>query len=148
MNIAALDYTFKQEALDIYISGCQGPHCKNCHNPQLWNFDVGKHWTNWCDSITEYILNFNEYIRNVMIFGGEPLDQDINELVKFLKWLELFSKNIWLFTGKESLDNVPEDVLLYLDYIKVGAYKENLKPGKNCFGIELASSNQFIYKVS
>ncbi len=147
MNIAALDYTFKQESLDIYISGCQGPHCKGCHNPQLWDFNKGQYWTNWCKKITDYVIDFNQYINNIMIFGGEPLDQDINELVKLLGWLELFNKRIWLFTGRELLDNVPVEVLSYLDYIKIGSYREDRVPGINFFGIELASSNQIIYKV-
>jgi hypothetical protein len=46
-----------------------------------------------------------------MIFGGEPLDQTITELISFLYWLNFYDKRIWLFTGKESIDSVPKNVL-------------------------------------
>jgi hypothetical protein len=35
MNIASIDYSPSTESLDIYVSGCNKPHCNGCHNPDL-----------------------------------------------------------------------------------------------------------------
>ncbi len=146
MNINTLDYSIKLMSLDIYISGCKGPYCEGCHNPQLWDFKQGKNWVEWKVSIFEYLDNYNDLIENIMLFGGEPLDQTISELVSFINWLRFFDKKVWLFTGKESIDNVPKSILKLVDYVKIGRYEKNKKPGKSMYGIELATNNQYIYR--
>ena len=30
----------------LFVQGCPSPHCKNCFNPETWNFNGGKGWTN------------------------------------------------------------------------------------------------------
>ena len=147
MKIATLDYTYKQKALDIYVSGCQGPHCKNCHNPSLWDFNIGQYWIEWKWKIQDYIREYPEIIENFMIFGGEPLDQPIMDLTDMLKWLKWFQRSIWLFTGKEKLSLIDKDVLMLIDYIKIGSYREEMGEGGEHFGIQLATSNQKIYRV-
>ena len=147
MKITALDYTYKQKALDIYVSGCRGPHCKNCHNPLLWDFNTGQYWIEWKWKIEDYIREYPEIIENFMIFGGEPLDQPIKDLIDMLKWLKWFQRSIWLFTGKEKLDLIDKDVLMLIDYIKIGSYREEMGEGREYFGIQLATSNQKIYRV-
>jgi hypothetical protein len=92
------------------------------------------------------IEKFNNMIDNIMIFGGEPLDNSIYEMVKFLSDLKTLNKKIWLFTRYE-LDNIKTTIICLCDYIKTGAYIEDkLVDNHEMFGIKLASSNQQIYK--
>lgn len=151
MNIISLEYTLNIKSLDIYVSGCKGKsgiHCKGCHNPSTWNFNIGKDYTSFFEKIENYIKDYNNLIDNIMIFGGEPLDQDINDLTMFLDYLKRFNKDIWLFT-RYDYNEVSEDILNRLDYIKCGEYLEDLKVDDNIqYGIKLATSNQKIYKIN
>jgi hypothetical protein len=83
-----------------------------------------------------------------MIFGGEPLDNDHDELLQLLFDLRGLNKKIWLFTRYE-FDELPKFILDLCDYVKCGRYLEDLKTDNNImFGIKLASSNQKIYKLN
>lgn len=153
MNIASTDFTLKHNSFDIYVSGCNGPHCSGCHNPELFSFCVGKEYNQeYFNLILNKIKRFDKLIKNIMIFGGEPLDQkkeDINDLL--LNLSVMTNKNIWLFT-KYSFENVSinyPNILSYLHYIKCGKYDENKLTDNNIqYGIKLASSNQKIIKLN
>lgn len=133
------------------MAGCSGnPHCTNCHNSESWNFNQGEKYTFlYAKKLCYKIKEFNSIIDNIMIFGGEPLDQNINDLIYLLLGLTYHQKNIWLFT-RYSLDEVKDKLkenIELCDYIKCGRYKENLITDNNIqYGIKLATSNQKIYK--
>lgn len=144
MNIAYIDYSLQQKSLDIYVAGCSPPHCKGCHNPELWDFDYGIFFTKKLNEIINYFNKFNNLIDKVFIMGGEPLDQDIN----CLKYLICccYSKEIWLFT-KYQLNEISNVIKYKCDYIKTGKYNKDLKTDNNVqYGVQLATSNQNIYK--
>lgn len=148
MNILGTQYTLKHKAFEIYVAGCNGsPHCKGCHNPESWDFDMGdKMDSDYLFLLQNKIQSFNELIENIMIFGGEPLDQDKEELIQLLKWLSQFNKKVWIFT-RYNLDEVSSDIKNYCDYLKCGKYEENLCVNNNIqYGITLATSNQHIYQ--
>lgn len=131
-------------SLEFYISGCK-QYCKNCHNQELWNFDFGKE----CDNkyIGRQISKFKNKYDNFVILGGEPLDQNIPELVKFLKYLAKKNTPIWLYTSYELADVEPE-VFLLCHYIKTGKYIEEQKTENNIqYGVKLATTNQNIFKI-
>ena len=149
MNIMATQYTLDNQSLEIYIAGCSGsPHCEGCHNPESWNFDIGEKYDySYFIKIKNKIKDFDSLIKNIMIFGGEPLDQDIEELENFLSDLKSLSKPIWLFT-RYDFDEIPNKIIDLVDYIKTGRYIKELKTFDNIhFGINLASNNQKIIKV-
>jgi len=56
----------------FFVQGCAF-HCAGCHNPQTWDFEGGKEFTN--DTLTEVLdaLHANGVERNFSIMGGEPL---------------------------------------------------------------------------
>ena len=148
MRILATQYTLSTKSLEIYVAGCNGqPHCKNCHNPESWNFNNGDLYTkDYLSAIKEKIADNPLLIKNIMIFGGEPLDQNKSELFFLLKDLKLFNLPIWIFT-RYDITEIYDFVKEYCDYIKCGRYIEELKTDDNIqYGIKLATSNQKIYK--
>ena len=146
MNIVSTQFTLSRKALEIYISGCNGPHCINCHNKELWEFNIGDYYKSFYDNIESNIKDFNLMIDNLMIFGGEPLDQDLNELEELLIYLSKFNKNIWLFTRYDK-ELLPEFIKKYCSYIKCGRYLPELSCENNIhYNINLSTSNQYILK--
>ena len=84
----------------LFVSGCRH-HCKNCFNPDTWDFNYGKPFTKEeeffiLDSLTQ------KHIQGVTILGGEPLEPEnqpaIAKLVKKIKENHP-DKDIWLYTG-------------------------------------------------
>lgn len=147
MNIVSTQFTMDKNSFEIYLSGCTHRCSQKCHNIELWDFNLGtKYDEKYLMNITKKILKFDNIIDKISIFGGEPLDQDITELVNFLKDLKKFNKEIWLFTSYE-LDKVPDSVLELCDYIKTGSFIESLICEKLDNGYTLASSNQKITKI-
>jgi len=151
MNILYVDYTLKYKSLDIYISGCKGnPHCEGCHNPETWNFNQGDFYNDLYfqkNIFEKYVNHYDNMIDNIMIFGGEPLDSNHNELIKFLTDLNTLNKKIWLFTRFE-LDEIPDNIKIICDYIKTGKYIPQLScKNVKYFGINLATANQKIHKT-
>jgi anaerobic ribonucleoside-triphosphate reductase activating protein len=148
MKIISTQYTLQYKSLDIYVAGCNGnPHCDQCHNPESWNFNQGTQYDkNYYKDISNKIKEFDLLIDNIMLFGGEPLDQNIDELIYILLDLKQFNKKLWLFT-RYTLLEIPKEILRLCDYIKCGKYIPTLKVEKNIqYGINLATSNQKIYK--
>lgn len=138
---------YNKSAIEIYVSGCKGylnkngetVHCKNCHNPQLWNFNQGKKFDY---STLCYIRERSDLFECISFLGGEPLDGDLEEfevLIKFLR--QIFDdKEFWLFSRYE-LTDIPKFCKDCFDYIKVGRYLEEFKQE----GFP-ASSNQKLLK--
>lgn len=149
MNILSTQYTLSNKALEIYLAGCSGnPHCENCHNPLSWDFNLGEeyHVGYFNNNIRNKVNQFNDLIDNIMIFGGEPLDQSYDYLTDMLYDLKSLNKSIWLFT-RYNIEDVDIVIKNYCDYIKCGRYIESLRTDTNIqYGIKLATSNQKIYK--
>jgi len=148
MKILYIDYTLKYKSLDIYTAGCIGnPHCVGCHNPETWSFDQGdKYDENFFIKLKLYLKDFNSMIDNIMIFGGEPLDNKFIDVISLLKDINTFDKKIWLFTRFE-INDIPIEIQKLCDYIKTGRY--DTKSGTNnieYFGMKLSTSNQKIIK--
>jgi len=150
MKIYTIDYSFATRSIDIFISGCSAsPKCENCHNPELWDFNIGEEYNkNQLDTIGKYITDYGNIIDNIFIVGGEPLDQPVETLRHLLKQLNtLHDKPIWLFT-RYSLSEVPSNIRHYCTYIKTGRYKpEHICKNNVQYGVKLATSNQQIHKV-
>lgn len=145
MNIIATQYSLSTKSLDIYLAGCKGPHCAGCHNHLTWDFNQGTPWGEWEDKLTTKL--FHSMVEKVYVMGGEPLDQDLVELENLLRFLKGFGKEIRLFTGRETKWDIPFDIRMYCDYIKVGQYLEDYKvEGYYSYGDSLASSNQKVLK--
>lgn len=148
MRIASTQFTLETKSFEIYISGCNTtPKCEGCHNPELWNFNMGIEYNQkYFEEIKNKILNAEPLVKNIFIMGGEPNDQVIKDLFTILSDMESLNKKLWLFTSWE-LKSVPWFAKLFCDYIKCGRYIEKLKTDINIqYGIKLATLNQKIYK--
>lgn len=103
----------------LYLQGCH-QHCEGCHNPGTWDINGGKKVT--IDSLVEEILD-KSMTKKITISGGEPLLQ-VEAVLELSKKLKSKNFNITLYTGYE-LEHVPNEILEYLDYIKVGRYEKD-----------------------
>ncbi len=147
MNLLATEYSPLHNAFDIYLAGCTSPHCPGCCNPESWNFNQGTACnTTLCKKLQAKINEFDSLIDHVMVMGGEPLDQDVEELEGFLEELTHTRKNVWLFT-RYAIKQVPERIKQHCDYIKCGHYDDRQQTeGNTQHGIQLASENQRVYQ--
>ena len=87
--------------VSLFVSGCTH-HCKNCFNPETWDFNYGNNFTK---EVEDQIIKYLEadFIKGLTLLGGEPMEpQNQKALLPFLKRIrEKFgeSKNIWSYTG-------------------------------------------------
>jgi len=100
----------------LFVQGCKRK-CEDCHNPSTWDMDKGKTFDieDIVEDIRKKCLN-----KKLTISGGEPLLQ-YSAVLELVKRLNNF--NIVLYTGFE-LEEVPKEILKYIDYIKVGKYNK------------------------
>jgi organic radical activating enzyme len=91
---------------------------------------------------------------NIIILGGEPLDNDTDDLVEFANMLREKFPNclIWLYTHYEleEIEVSYEPILDTVDYIKCGAFDETKYSDQGfkdeLTGVTLATSNQYFVK--
>ena len=88
-------------SVSFYTQGCPH-HCPDCHNPQTWDFNGGREFTN--STLDELLtaLNANGVQRNLSILGGEPLCDEnlfLTELV-CMETLKVYPHlKIYIWTG-------------------------------------------------
>lgn len=147
MKIAGFDrYDLINNPMDdspsftIWFGGCTF-NCPDCQNPDL---QVSDKWDEWSvKELTSLILeNYDRYnVNSVVFLGGEPLQQNRQELLSLCSALHSVGLKIWLYTGYD-LEQVDREIIQYLYMIKCGRYIREL--AQDGFP---ASSNQKIYKV-
>lgn len=114
--------------VSIFLQGCEF-HCKNCFNPETWNFDGGEEFT---DETIEKVLNAcdKEYIEGLSILGGEPMHpKNIAGTTKLAKaFKERFpEKTIWSWSGFTYEKYLKDkEVMQYLDVLVDGQYVDKL----------------------
>ena len=121
-----------------YVSGCTH-HCKNCFNPETWDFASGDPF----DETTENeILQALEpsYIKGLSLLGGEPFEpQNRPALIHLVKKVKeaLPEKSVWCYTGydyesdilagKVGDFNSTEELLNLIDVLVDGEFVEEKK---------------------
>lgn len=120
----------------LFLQGCN-LRCPGCQNPSTWDINKGT-----LIGVKELAQQLREKCLNkkLTISGGEPLLQTdaLKELLEELKDFDLC-----LYTGHE-LNEVPQEILKYLKYIKVGSFKKELKTTMKPF---VGSTNQKFMEV-
>lgn len=141
--------------VSLFVSGCTH-HCKNCFNPETWDFNYGKTFT---DTEADFIIESCKppHIAGLTLLGGEPLEfinqQGILPLLKRFK--ETYpGKTIWCYTGYDFEEDIigkmmrqwdfTPSLMSYLDILVDGEFVEEKKD----LGLRFrGSSNQRIIDV-
>ena len=124
--------------VSLFVSGCNH-HCKGCFNPQAWDFNYGKEFTEEDEEKVMEDLD-HSYVAGLSLLGGEPLEhQNQKGLLPLLKKVkERFpEKNIWCYTGYKfdsdivtnMFENWPEtkELMSYIDVLVDGKFEEDKK---------------------
>lgn len=114
--------------VSIFMQGCSF-HCKNCFNPETWDFKSGTEFT---DETIDKIIDLanNDYIKGLSILGGEPMHPNnikcTTKLAK--KFKEIYpDKTIWVWSGfLFDRDLKDKEVLNYIDVLVDGRYEDEL----------------------
>lgn len=142
--------------VSLFVSGCTH-HCKNCFNPETWNFCYGKPFTQETEDEIIEALKPN-YIKGLTLLGGEPMEpQNQERLLPLLKRVKKEfgdSKNIWCYTGYTLEDDLlspsrarcehTDELLKHIDTLVDGEFVEELKDLMLKFR---GSSNQRVINV-
>lgn len=122
-------------AISVYLQGCPH-HCKNCFNPETWNFNGGQEFTE--ETLASIIegLTVNNVNRHLALLGGEPLCPE-NVFLSYhiiSKVKEKLPKTkIYIWTGYlyESLKNFGDttinNIFQLADFLIDGPYIEELR---------------------
>ena len=125
--------------VSLFVSGCTN-HCEECFQPQTWDFDYGKPFT---EETEQQILTMlaPDYIKGLTLLGGEPFEpENQRRLLPFVKKVRQTypNKTIWSFSGF-TLDKeltvpgsyphceVTEELLSLLDVLVDGRYCKELR---------------------
>ena len=114
--------------VSVFMQGCAF-HCKNCFNPETWDFDGGKEFS---QSTIDEVLSLCDkpQVKGLSILGGEPMHpNNIEATTKLAKaFKERFpDKNIWAWSGfKFDEDLKDKEVMKYIDVLVDGRYVDEL----------------------
>ena len=84
----------------IFFSGCNHA-CKGCHNPQTWDLNSGKLFTDEAKQEL-FALASKDYVDGITLSGGDPLiPNNIESVMKLCKEFKTKypDKTIWCYTG-------------------------------------------------
>ena len=133
----------------LWVSGCD-IRCRNCHNPQTWDFDSGIPFTE--ETMQELLYDLSKpYIKGLTLSGGHPLDpQNAAKVLGIVKRVKMIfpNKDIWIYSGYVWEDIIKDEtlreILKYTDVLVDGAYIDELRDISLPFR---GSSNQRIIDV-
>lgn len=124
--------------ITLFVSGCTN-RCKNCFQPQTWDFSFGEPFTEQTEEKLLAMLK-PDYISGLTLLGGEPMEpQNQRALVPFLQKVRKTypQKNIWCFTGftydmlktdgSHPRCEVTDEMLSLIDVLVDGKYVDELK---------------------
>lgn len=109
-SMRALDISNGENiGVSLFVQGCPF-HCYNCFNPDTWNFNGGKEWTE--ETKKQFLkLIDRPYIKRVSLLGGECLaEQNLDDVLSLIKEIRISfpEKTIWLYTGYKIFIDYPE----------------------------------------
>lgn len=114
----------------LWVAGCSH-HCKGCHNPETWNAEHGRPFTQYT---IEAIINAvkDPWVKRLTLSGGDPLytsnREPIHELLKeFRAVYPMGTKQVWLYTGYLWEDIRDLELLDHVDVLVDGEYIQELK---------------------
>ena len=115
--------------VSIFFQGCAF-HCKNCFNPETWDFLGGKEFGE--EQIEEILrLAEEDHITGLSILGGEPMHPKNIEATTMLakRFKEKYpNKTIWAWSGFLFDEYIHDkEVAKYLDVLVDGQFVDELR---------------------
>lgn len=110
----------------IFVSGCTR-HCKECFQPQTWDFSYGEPFT---QAVIDRILESldSPRIAGLTVLGGEPFEPRnqaaVADLLRQVR-KKFPEKSLWAFTGytiEELNSETAKEILSYLDVLVDGPF--------------------------
>lgn len=86
--------------MSLFVSGCPF-HCEDCFNPETWDYDYGKEWTQEVERKFMDLVG-RDYIKRVSFLGGSPLcDNNVRTVYQIIKNIheKYPDKQLWVYTG-------------------------------------------------
>ena len=123
----------------LFVSGCTN-HCPDCFQPQTWDFDYGKVFTD--ETKAEIFAELDKsYVNGLTVLGGEPFEpRNQRELLPLLREVreKYPDKTVWCFTGFRLEDEllregsyprceVTDGMLACIDVLVDGRFVKELK---------------------
>ena len=123
----------------LFVSGCTN-HCPDCFQPQTWDFDYGKVFTD--ETKAEIFAELDKsYVNGLTVLGGEPFEpRNQRELLPLLGEVRERNpdKTVWCFTGFRLEDEllregsyprceVTDGMLACIDVLVDGRFVKELK---------------------
>ena len=123
----------------LFVSGCTN-HCEDCFQPQTWDFDYGKPFTDETKAAIFAELD-KPFVNGLTVLGGEPFEpRNQRELLPLLREVrERYpGKTLWCFTGFRLDDEllkdgsyprceVTDDMRACIDILVDGRFMKELK---------------------
>lgn len=129
----------------LWVTGCEH-HCKNCHNPESWNCNTGKLFTE--DDLHRLLNELSlPYYDGLTLTGGDPLHPSNIKCIEYIveKVKTVFpNKTIWCYTGCKFEDIKTLNLMKYVDVLIDGLYIDELRDITLAFK---GSSNQRVIDV-
>lgn len=124
--------------VSLFVSGCRN-HCKNCFQPETWDFKYGSEFTNETSDRLMQLLS-RPYISGITLLGGEPMEpENQSVLLSFLRNMKRIypDKDVWCYTGytveRLLTEHEPcrcectDELLSLIDIIVDGKFNDSLK---------------------
>ena len=138
--------------VSFFTQGCPF-HCKNCHNPETWDFNGGYEVPEDIRGEIVKAISANGITRNFSVLGGEPLcEQNLDLVNSIVTAVRTAYPNIKIFiwsgyTFEELINQQNEKIISILkqaNYLIDGRYEDSLRD----ITLHLrGSSNQQIIKL-
>lgn len=121
--------------VSLFVSGCRR-HCKECFNPESWDFHHGEPFT---EEVQKEIIKrlLPSWINGFTVLGGEPFEQENQkELLPFMKNIRTAfpDLSIWMYSGftieELTKDSTSLEILKLIDVLVDGEFqieKKDLK---------------------
>ena len=94
----------------LFVSGCTN-HCPDCFQPQTWDFDYGRAFTD--ETKAEIFAELDKpFVNGLTVLGGEPFEpRNQRELLPLLREVreKYPDKTVWCFTGFRLEDELLHD---------------------------------------
>lgn len=116
-------------SVTLWVCGCNR-HCEGCFNPELWDYNCGKPFTENTYNVIKEKLN-QPFISKFVLLGGEPLsDRNRSGSIELLKQIKKDCPHIEtvVYTGNtiEELGLNSEEIK-GIDFIIDGEFNKELK---------------------